>query len=33
MISAVIKRNGSQAPYLPEKIRLALQKANHEVPE
>lgn len=33
MISAVIKRNGSQVPYHADKIRLALQKANREVPE
>jgi transcriptional regulator NrdR family protein len=32
-IKKVIKRNGSEAVYDPEKIRVAIQKANHEVPE
>ena len=32
-IKKVIKRNGSEAVYNPEKIRVAIQKANHEVPE
>ncbi len=33
MIQAVIKRNGSEVPYNPEKIQIAIQKANKEVPE
>ena len=32
-IKKVIKRNGSEVPYDSEKIRIAIQKANNEVPE
>ena len=32
-IKKVIKRNGSEVAYDAEKIRVAIQKANHEVPE
>lgn len=32
-ITKVIKRNGSEVPYDAEKIRIAIQKANKEVPE
>ena len=31
MITQVLKRNGSVMPYDPQKIRLAIQKANQEV--
>lgn len=33
MIEKVIKRNGSEVAYNPEKIQLAIHKANKEVPE
>ncbi len=33
MIEKVIKRNGSEVAYDPEKIQLAIHKANKEVPE
>ena len=32
-IQKVIKRNGAEVPYNPEKIHIAIQKANKEVPE
>ena len=32
-IQKVIKRNGSEVAYNPEKIHIAIQKANKEVPE